>query len=225
MGVISLVIAPFARHPLVKRVFPSHLKASSMTTWTIDRERILTANEIRLVLSELKRKSRRSALTRRQLIIFRLATCCGLRVSELTRLRVSNLRLGARPSIRVPKSIAKGDVARTVPLNWDAGTLADFTEWKTHREEQGGSLVVCTASGKPIARKDARLAFQSACKVLGRHVTIHDGRHSFVSHALNAGRNIVEVRDAAGHSNLSTTSIYAHLVSDDDGIVGNMFAV
>lgn len=83
-------------------------------------------------------------------------------------------------------------------------------------------LFISTKSGKPIARKDARLAFQSACKPLGRHVTIHDGRHSFVSHALHTGRSVVEVRDAAGHSNLATTSLYAHLV-DDCETVGNMF--
>lgn len=197
-----------------------------MTTWTVDRERILPAAEIQLVLSELKRKARRSALTRRQLVIFRLATGCGLRVSELTRLTLSNVRFGARPSIRVPKTISKGGKARTVPLNWDAGTLADLTEWKQQRESAGATsndLFICTKSGKPIARKDARLAFQSACKPLGRHVTIHDGRHSFVSHALNAGHTIVEVRDAAGHSNIATTSIYAHLVGDDDDVVGHLF--
>ena len=196
-----------------------------MTAWNIDRERILSAAEILLVLSELKRKARRSKLTRRQLVIFRLACCCGLRVSELTRLTLANVRLGARPSIRVPKTIGKGGKARTVPLHWDAGTLADLESWKELRESEGaqpGDLFISTKSGKPIARKDARLAFQSACKPLGRHVTIHDGRHSFVSHALHTGRSVVEVRDAAGHSNLATTSLYAHLV-DDCETVGNMF--
>ncbi|QDV73067.1 tyrosine-type recombinase/integrase [Botrimarina mediterranea] len=197
-----------------------------MTTWKVDRERILTAAEVRLVLDELTRKARRSALTRRQLILFRLATCCGLRASELTGLTLDNVRLGARPSIRVPKSIGKGGKARTVPLHWDAATLADLKDWKAQRIAQGATgsdLFVCTSTGKPIARKDARLAFQSACKPLGRHVTIHDGRHSFVSHALHAGRSIVEVRDAVGHSNIATTSLYAHLVSDDDSVVGNLF--
>jgi len=65
-----------------------------------------------------------------------------------------------------------------------------------------------------------------SCKVLGRErqaeLTIHDGRHSFVSHALHGGRSIVEVRAAAGHSSLATTSIYAHLVDTDDK-VGNLF--
>jgi len=195
-------------------------------TWTVDRERILTRAEVQVVLGELNRKSKRSPITKRNRIIFRLATCCGLRVSELTRLTLSNVRLGARPSIRVPKGIGKGGKARTVPLNWDAGTLADITEWVELRKAQGATasdLLVCTASDKAIDRVAACRAFQSACKLLGRHVTIHDGRHSFVSHALNAGRSIVEVRDAAGHSNIATTSIYAHLVGDDDDTVGNLF--
>ena len=37
-------------------------------------------------------------------------------------------------------------------------------------------------------------------------------------------RTLVEVRDAAGHSNIATTSIYLHIVTDDDGEVGGMFA-
>ena len=116
-----------------------------------------------------------------------------------------------------------------MPLNWDAGTLADIAEWKAYRASQGATasdLLVCTANGTAIDRLAARKAFKSVCeKPLGkdRGVTIHDGRHTFVSHALHAGRSVVEVRDAAGHSNIATTSIYAHLVSDDDDVVGNLF--
>jgi integrase/recombinase XerC len=68
----------------------------------------------------------------------------------------------------------------------------------------------------------ARRAFQCACKKLGRHVTIHDGRHSFASHAIAGGRSLVEVKEALGHTSLGTTSIYAHLVGDD-GKVGRLF--
>lgn len=195
-------------------------------TWTVDRERILTAAEIRLVLDQLRRKARRSPLTRRNLVIFRLATCCGLRVSELCGLVLDNVRLGARPSIRIPKTLGKGGKARTVPLDWDRGTLEDLKAWKAERQQQGANgtdLFVQTNKKTAIDRVAACRAFQSVCKPLGRHVTIHDGRHSYISHALARGHNIVAVRDSAGHSNLSTTSIYAHLVSDDDGVVGDMF--
>ena len=196
-----------------------------MTSWTVSRDRILTATEIKAVLADLTRKARRSPLTRRSLIIFRLACCCGLRASELNRLTLANVRLSSRPAIRVPASIGKGGKARTVPLNWDAGTLADLTAWKSLREVQGASandLFICTKSGGQIDRRAARKAFQAACRVLDRPVTIHDGRHSFVSHALHAGRTVVEAREAAGHSTIATTSIYAHLV-EDDGTVGNLF--
>jgi len=194
-----------------------------MVSWTVDRNRILTANEIQLILKELKRKARRSPNTAQNLILFRLATCCGLRVSELTSLRLCDVRVGTRPTLKV---VGKGAKTRVVPLYWDAGTLEDIRAWKAHRETQGvkgRDLLIATSKGGQIDRQNARKRFQSCCRCLGeRPVTIHDGRHSFISHALHAGRTIAEVRDAAGHSNIATTSIYAHLV-EDGGEVGNIF--
>jgi len=195
-----------------------------MTAWTVDRSRILTATEIKLVLSELKRKARRSSNTAQNLIIFRLACCCGLRVSELTSLRLCDVRLGTRPTLKVK---GKGGKVRVVPLHWDAGTLEDLRDWKDHRDSQGAKgrdLLITTRLGGHIDRLNARKRFQACCRCLGdRPVTVHDGRHTFVSHALHAGRSIAEVRDAAGHSNIATTSIYTHLL-EDDGEVGNLFA-
>ncbi len=72
-----------------------------------------------------------------------------------------------------------------------------------------------------MSRHALRLRFQRACAVLGaqrsRQVTIHHGRHTFVSHALAGGRNLAEVRDAAGHSSVAVTSIYLHVAVDADG--------
>jgi len=51
--------------------------------------------------------------------------------------------------------------------------------------------------------------------------SIHDGRHSFASIVLAAGRKLPEVRDALGHRNISTTSVYLHAL--DDGTVGSIF--
>ncbi|WP_428304639.1 tyrosine-type recombinase/integrase [Lacipirellula sp.] len=198
-------------------------------TWTVARSRVLTRSEIQAVLADLKRKARRSPNTAQNLILFRLACCCGLRASELTRLRLCDLRVSStKPTIKVPKTIAKGAKERIVPLWWDGSTLDDLRAWKAAREAQGAlgsdSLLV-TRTGGQIDRLNARKRFQACCRVLGaeRHVTIHDGRHSFISHALHAGRSIAEVRDAAGHSNIATTSVYTHLVSDGDETVGNLF--
>ncbi len=121
-----------------------------------------------------------------------------------------------------------------VPLWWDAGTLADLESWKAEREREGagpGDLFVCSQSlgsfGKQLNRQNARVRYISTCRVLGSQrqaeITIHHGRHSFVSHALAAGRTLAEVRDAAGHSSVGTTSIYTHVATEDDGEVGNIF--
>ncbi len=55
-------------------------------------------------------------------------------------------------------------------------------------------------------------------------LTIHHGRHTFLSHALAGGRTLAEVRDAAGHSNITITSGYLHVAVDDDEALGNLFA-
>lgn len=209
----------------------------------IDPVKVLARPEIVAVVSDLKRKAR-SKNTRQNLIIFRLATCCGLRVSEIVGLTLANVRVtGSRPHIYIPKAIGKGGKARRVPLWWDAETLADLRSWKAEREEMGAesdSPFVCSLAsgkhsqtgratfGKPLSARNAQARWKASIKVLGDErvddLSIHCGRHSFCSHALAGGRTIAEVRDAAGHANISTTSIYLHVVSDDDGQVGNLFA-
>lgn len=203
--------------------------------------KILTGDEVRAVLADLKRK-RRSVNTRQNLVVFRLATCCGLRVSEVVGLKMANVKLGSqRPHIEVPAAIAKRKKARTVPLWWDAGTLADLDQWKRERTARGakpGDPFVCSQSGgtnsrtgapslgKPLSDRNAQARFKTAIRCLGPErvasLSIHCGRHSFVSHALAGGRNLAEVRDAAGHANVSTTSIYLHALPDD-GEPGNLF--
>ena len=54
-------------------------------------------------------------------------------------------------------------------------------------------------------------------------MTIHHGRHTFISHALAGGRTLAEVRDSAGHSNVGITSLYLHVAVEDDGAVGDLF--
>lgn len=201
--------------------------------WTVSKQKILMMAEIQTVLADLRRKAARSVNTRQNLILFRLATCCGLRASEACGLTLDDVRVHDRPHIRVRKAIAKKKKARIVPLTFDAGTLADLRAWKTVRQGQGAGPTdrfICSQTartlGKPICRKNARMRFKAACRCLGRErvqeITIHHGRHSFVSHALHGGRSPVEVQRAAGHSSLAITTIYAHLVDDNDE-VGNLF--
>ena len=205
-----------------------------MNAKPIDSIKILGRSEIAAVVADLKRK-RRSRNSRQNLIIFRLATCCGLRVSEVVGLNLGNVKVGSgRPYIEVPREIAKRKKARRVPLWWDAGTLADLRAWKNERMTQGAGPndnFVCSQAkgtrGKRLSVRNAQSRFKRCVKPLGPErvaiLSIHCGRHSFCSHALAGGRTLAEVRDAAGHANVSTTSVYLHTVCDDSEEVGTLF--
>src|SRR6185437_9379482 len=106
--------------------------------WNIDNGKILTRREMALVLADLKARAERSPNAHFNLILFRLAACCGLRVSEIAQLHIGDVDVGKfRPHLRVRAEAAKGGRARRVPIWWDAGTLADLAAWKAERLAQG----------------------------------------------------------------------------------------
>jgi integrase len=111
-----------------------------------------------------------------------------------------------------------------VPLWWDGGTLADLAAWRADRDRaargaQGGDpFVASLQAGREaivFSRHTLRKKFRTACRVLGKvrlgSLTIHHGRHTFISHALAGGRTLADVRDAAGHANVTITSGYLHV--------------
>jgi integrase len=141
-----------------------------------------------------------------------------------------------RPHIVVRADFAKLGRPRRVPLWWDAGTLADLTEWRDYRYRQGARRddpFICSQQratfGDPLNRHVLRRRFHTACRVLGwdrlRTLTIHHGRHTFISHALAGGRTLAEVKAAAGHASLLTTSVYLHVVVDEREEVGDLFGI
>jgi integrase len=111
-----------------------------------------------------------------------------------------------------------------------------LTNWKAERlanRATGKHAFVCSMQaprrGLPLKRAALRRRFLTACKVLGlarlRMLTIHHGRHTYISHALAGGRTLAEVRAAAGHASLLTTSVYLHVAVDDDGQIGTLFGL
>ena len=188
---------------------------------------ILTRAEVLTVLADLKRRAKRSRLSRQNLIVFRLACCCGLRRCEIHGLNLGDLVVsGPRPVIRIRKEITKGEhgkrKARLVPLWWDSGTLADLSSWVATRRADGAAPnepLIAQKSGKRICGTGLALRWQTAIRKLGperiSQLSIHKGRHSFISHSLHAGHGLAEVRDAVGHASVATTNLYAHLVEQE----------
>lgn len=204
-------------------------------TWELETTRILTGGEVKAVLEDMGVRAVRSLNARTNLIVFRLAVCCGLRASEIAGITIGDVRVStAKPHIYVRKSVAKGGKPRKVPLWWDGATLAAIASWREFRLKNDGAgesdPFVCTRArnspGRRLHRNAIRNRFLTACQSLAddrlKDLTVHDGRHTFVSHALRH-RTLAEVRQAAGHANVATTSIYLHVAVDDDGKVGQMF--
>jgi integrase len=146
------------------------------------------------------------------------------------------VRVGiARPHLLVRAEHAKLNRPRRVPLWWDAGMLADLSTWLDYRYEQGARRdepFVCSLQratlGQPLNRHVLRRRFHTACRVLGwdglRTLTIHHGRHTFISHALAGGSTLAEVKAVARHASLLTTSVYLHVVVDELEEVAELFA-
>ena len=203
--------------------------------WQIESSKVLTRRELAALLAHLRVRAQRSPNARLNLVLVRLACCAGLRASEIGGLRLADVQVGTdRPHLQIRAETSKGDNARRVPLWWDRGTLEDLRTWKAEREGQGAKLSDPLVSsinrhtfGAELNRHVIRRRFCTACKCLGpqraAELTVHHGRHTFISHALAGGRTLAEVREAAGHSNVSITSAYLHVVVDDGDAVGMLF--
>ena len=198
----------------------------------MDPTRILTRDEVFNVLNDLQYRARRSVNSWQNLILFRLSCCCGLRVKEICGLNIGDVTaVGPGACIKIRKAITKGKAAkrrvRRIPLSWSPSTQEDIAKWIAKRVEDGALLtdpVVCVQRkdrpGKRLTREVASRRWKTAIRCLGpervRQLSIHCGRHSFASHAIFRGRDIVSVRDAMGHANISTTSVYSHVLDAGD---------
>jgi integrase len=70
----------------------------ALSTWNLDQTRLLTRRELAAVLADLSARAPRSANVQRNLVIVRLACCCGLRVSEIAALQLDDVVVDvARP--------------------------------------------------------------------------------------------------------------------------------
>ena len=132
----------------------------------------------------------------------------GLRVSEVCRLKPADI-MSARMQIRVEQG--KGHKDRYTMLS---PRLLEALRgyWRTYRPTMWlfPGEPDCT---KPLTARTAERAFDKAVRLAGlpHHGGIHALRHSFATHLLEAGVDVVSLQRLLGHSNLATTATYLHL--------------
>jgi len=202
---------------------PTNKDQPMITANPISPLKIMTRSEVAAILSEQSRRAKRSIGSMMNLIIFRLATCAGLRVSEIAGLTLSNVRSGqSKPHLAVPSSLGKRAKARVVPLWIDARTLTDIRAWECLRQLRGATgsdPVICNLRGRDFGKPITARAIEYRFKTVLRNalepqratqLSIHSGRHTFASNLLACGFSLTEARDWLGHGNIATTSCYLH---------------
>ena len=172
-----------------------------------------------LTLSEIDRIIAAIDLTKaegqRDRAIIETLYSCGLRVSELCHLQMSDLFLD-EGFIRVH---GKGKKERLVPISQSA--IAELRLWFEQRAEVNirpgheDMVFVSFRRGTALSRITVFHIVKTLCQAAGIRSTVspHTFRHSFATHLLEGGANLRVIQEMLGHEEIGTTEIYMHVNS------------
>ncbi|MCL2682084.1 MAG: site-specific tyrosine recombinase XerD [Bacteroidales bacterium] len=138
---------------------------------------------------------------------------CGLRVTELVELKLSNLFF-KEGFIRV---IGKGNKERLVPIgNVAQKQITMYLEhYRNHQNitKNSENIVFINNRGSKLSRVMIFLMIKQLVELSGLRKTIspHTFRHSFATHLIEGGADLRAVQDMLGHESITTTEIYTHL--------------
>ena len=138
---------------------------------------------------------------------------CGLRVSELTNLKLSNIRFKEG----YVKVVGKGNKERFAPIG---GVAIKFLkiylkEIRTHQDIKKGSedIVFLNRRGKQLTRVMIFTIIKDLATKIGmkKKISPHTFRHSFATHLIEGGADLRAIQEMLGHESITTTEIYTHL--------------
>jgi integrase/recombinase XerD len=138
---------------------------------------------------------------------------CGLRVSELINLKISNLYL----DVAFIKVTGKGNKERLVPIGSEAIKYINIYrhEVRIHMPVQKGQedILFLNRRGRSLSRMMIFNIIKNLGKAAGIQKTIspHTFRHSFATHLIERGADLRAVQEMLGHESIITTEIYTHL--------------
>jgi integrase/recombinase XerD len=138
---------------------------------------------------------------------------CGLRVSELINLRLSDLFF----DVGFIKVIGKGDKERLVPIGRDAIKYIliylDNIRNQLHIKKGEEDIVFLNRRGHRLTRVMIFLLLKDLVKIAGiqKNISPHSFRHSFATHLVEGGADLRAVQEMLGHESITTTEIYTHL--------------
>lgn len=138
---------------------------------------------------------------------------CGLRVSEVVNLKLSQLYL----DVGFVRVLGKGNKERLVPIGSSAIKYLDIYRKtvRVHQPVQPGEedIVFLNRRGKRLSRVMIFLIIKDLAKSTGinKNISPHTFRHSFATHLVEGGADLRAVQEMLGHESITTTEIYTHL--------------
>ena len=150
-------------------------------------------------------------LSNTERVIVELLYGCGLRVSELVNLTVTNYDLNGK----YIQCMGKGSKERIIPLGTKA--ISAIKEYIPEREfliqkyNLNTKQFLLNEKGKKITRQEVYTFIHNQGKRLHKSISPHTLRHSFATHLIENGADLRVVQELLGHSDVSTTQLYTHI--------------
>lgn len=167
------------------------------------------------VLSKTEYRALRDAARgdKRIFAVIELLLQTGIRIGELSHLRLEDLVLEKETTLHVP--LFEGTRERTIPLNTAAAEAV--TRYLEVRAKTANHTLFVTKTGRPLLVRNIRAAIDRYFRIAGiKEARVNDLRHTWVAHQLQAGTSLVVVSKLAGHKRLSTTEKYLQYIQGNN---------
>ena len=175
---------------------------------------ILTINEIEKVIMSVDLSQNEG---QRNKAILETLYSCGLRVSELINLQVSNLHFNEG----IILVTGKGNKQRLVPIGAQAKKniliYLEHDRPKHRTEQKDDDILFLNRRGNKLSRQMIFYIVKSHVEKTGinKNISPHSFRHSYATHLVQNGADLRVIQELLGHASINTTEIYTHLDRED----------
>ena len=183
------------KSPIADIVMPKQEKYLPVSMSEEEVERLLNSPDLNIQIE------------RRDKAMIEVLYATGIRISELTNLKLTDLDINRS----VLKVFGKGSKERLVPFGEKAAESLNL--YLTDRKDLKSKEIFLSNRGTKISRSAfwQRIKIYTKRENLKIYISPHTLRHAFATHLLNRGADLRSVQILLGHSDLSTTQIYTHI--------------
>ena len=153
-----------------------------------------------------------NALGQRNRLILEILYASGIRVSELVNIKISDI------NDETIKVLGKGNKERIARIGDYAKEILDLFLNDGYKElnKYNSEYLFLNNNGKKLTTRGVRYILDEVIKntTINKKISPHMLRHSFATHLLNEGCDILSVQELLGHESLTATAIYTHVTTD-----------